>query len=152
MKPADLIFVRGHDIVSRAIEDITDCPYSHVAGYVKDNELIEAQWYRKVGYQTLDHYDGLYDVYTCDQLTDTQRKLIIEYATKRIGTRYDYLLIAWEALRYLAHITLPYHNDYRVICSTLWSDAYRYAGIDLCPGIRYPTPADLAQSKLLRKV
>lgn len=39
---ADLIFVRGTGPISRAIEEIEHSPYSHVAGVVKENELIEA--------------------------------------------------------------------------------------------------------------
>lgn len=149
---ADLIFVRGMGFIARVIEDITICPYSHIAGLVKPNELIEADGFRRTGYQALDFYDGKADVFTCDGISTTQRRLILGYVLKEVGTRYDYLLIGWEAVRYLLNVMLPFHEFHTRICSTLWSDAYKAAGIDLCPGILYPSPGDLAQSKLLRKV
>jgi hypothetical protein len=153
MKLADLILVRGDGIVSRVIEGIIHSPYSHVAGIVKPNELIEAQGLRKVGYQALDFYAGQYDVYTCDTLTDEQRAQIVDYVTRAVDYHYDYILVAVEFVRYVFHIMLPYREPFSArICSTLWADAYRSVGVDLCPGIRYPSPADIAQSKLLRKI
>jgi hypothetical protein len=152
LKPADLIFVRGIDIASRVIEEVTQSPYSHVAGLVKPNELIEANTFRKTGYQAIDSYARQADVYTCDLLTDEQRQKIVEYVTGCVGSHYDYLLLIWELTRYKLKWLWPYHEGQNRICSTLWSDAYRQAGVDLCPGILYPTPGDLANSKLLRKI
>lgn len=152
MKLGDLIFVRGDAPIPKIIEEITDSPYYHVAGLVKENELIEANGFRKTGYAGLDYYWGHADVYTCDSLTDEQRQKIVEYVTAFVGSRYDYPLIVWEAARYLLRWVWPYKEGKSRICSTLWADAYREVGVELCPGIRYPSPADLAQSKLLRKV
>lgn len=148
----DLILVHGDGFIPREIEDVTKSSYSHVAGIVKENELIEAQSFRKTGYQALDYYQGHADVFTCDTATDRQRQLIVEYINEQIGTHYDYLLLAWEASRYLLKWVWPYRERKRRICSTLWADAYRYAGIDLYPGVLYPTPSDLSNSPLLRKI
>ncbi|UOF90751.1 hypothetical protein LSG31_00265 [Fodinisporobacter ferrooxydans] len=153
MKLADLIFVRGTSFLDRSIEDITSSSYSHVAGIVKENELIEAQGFRKTGYQALDFYSSHADVYRCENMSDFQRDKILQYVTNEVGSRYDYLLIGWEAIRYLLHTMIPYREPPQArICSTLWADAYKSAGIDLCPGIKYPTPRDLAESKLLKKI
>ncbi|UOF88862.1 hypothetical protein LSG31_13020 [Fodinisporobacter ferrooxydans] len=152
LRPGDLVFVRGTTWFEKAIEDITSSQYSHVAGIVKENELIEAQGFRKTGYQGLDCYYGQSDIFTCAGLSDEQRQAIIECVLSEVGTRYDYILILWEAVRYLLHKVFPYKETKRRICSTLWADAYKAAGIDLCPGIRYPSPEDLAQSKLLKKI
>jgi cell wall-associated NlpC family hydrolase len=151
LRPGDLLFIRGDSLPDRVIESVTHSPYSHVAGFVKENELIEAQGLRRTGYQALDFYTAP-DIYTCDVLTDDQRRRIVQYVTEQVGTRYDWLLILWEGLHYLLHLTLPYHEHKRFICSTLWADAYRTVGIDLCPWTRYPTPGDLARSFFLRKV
>lgn len=148
----DLVFVTSAGFVPRAIEDITHSRYYHVAGLTAVNELVEAQGFRKTGYQALETYTGAADVYTCAILSDEQRTQITTYALKEIGTRYDYLLIGWEAVRYVLHLVLPFYEGKRRICSTLWSDAYRSTGVDLCPGIPYPSPADLATSPLLQKV
>lgn len=127
-------------------------PADLVSGVVSDNKLIEANAFRKTGYAGLDAYKGQAVVYTCDLLTDEQREKIVEYVSAFVGTHYDYLLLFWEWARYKLKWVWPYKENKTRICSTLWADAYRSVGVDLCPGIRYPTPADLAQSKLLRKV
>lgn len=151
-RPADLIFVRGSGPIDRLIEIVSRSPYSHVAGLVKPNELIEAQGLRKTGYQGLDFYDGCSDIYTCDSLTDEQRQGIVDFVTKQVGTKYDYGLIAWEAVHFLLHIDCPYSEGKRHDCSTLWNDAYKSVGINLRPDLKYPSPGELAQSKLLKKV
>lgn len=152
IKPGDIILEKGTGLISETIEDISKSIYSHTAGYAKENELIEANGFRKTGYQALDYYDGIADVFTCDSLTDEQRKQIVEYVTKEVGGRYDYLLLFLEAIRFLFHVIIPHNERTNRICSTLWADAYRDVGIDLCPGIEYPSPGDLANSKLLVKV
>jgi hypothetical protein len=152
MKPADLVIVRGTDWMGRVVEEITQSPYCHVAGIVKENELIEANAFRWTGYAGLDAYKGQADVYTCDLLTDEQREKIVEYVTAFVGTHYDYLLLFWEWSRYKLRWVWPYKEKHSRICSTLWADAYREARVDLCPDILYPTPRDLANSPLLRKV
>ncbi|SPF52853.1 conserved hypothetical protein [Candidatus Desulfosporosinus infrequens] len=153
IKLGDLIFEKGTDFISDAIEDISRSAYSHTAGLVKEHELIEANGFKKIGYQALDYYAGRIDVYTCNDLTDEQRKAIVDYVIKEVGGHYDYVLFAWEFIRYMFHCMLPYQEGKTVrICSTLWADAYRQVGMDLCPGVKYPSPGDLAISKLLRKV
>jgi cell wall-associated NlpC family hydrolase len=152
LRPADLIFVRGSTTIAHIIEDVSRSPYSHVAGIVKPNELIEAQGGRRTGYAALDLYDGAADVYTCDSLTDAQREAVVDFAMKQQGTRYAYGLIGWEAVHFLLHIDLPYKEHGEFDCSQLWYDAYKAAGIDLCPSMKIVAPADLAQSQLLRKV
>jgi uncharacterized protein YycO len=152
MKTADLLLVHGTSFVDRVIEVVSRSKYSHVAGIVKENELIESLGFRKTGYQGIDTYRGHSDLFTCDILTDDQRKQIVQFAVKQVGTRYDYFLIAWEAEHFLLGVDVPFHEHGRFDCSTLWADAYRSVDVDLCPGIPFPTPGDLAKSKLMRKV
>lgn len=153
IRPADLILVRGEDLIGNTIELITRSPYSHVAGVVGYKTLIEAQAFRKTGRQSLDFYSSQAEVFTCDELTDEQRALIVAEVWKHYGSRYSYLMLLWELLRYTFGIVIMPWKDWQpIICSTLWVNAYRAAGVDLCPDIRFPTPADLADSKLLRRV
>jgi hypothetical protein len=154
IRSCDLILVRGTGILSEAIEVITHSPYSHLAGVAKPNELIEAQGFRKTGYQGLDYYSGCADVFTCDSLTDKQRVEMVANVTKFVGNHYSYLLDVWEFVRYVFGVTIMPSKDWQpIICSTLWAvKGYRHVGIDLCPGIMFPTPGDIANSKLLRKV
>lgn len=152
MKLGDIILVHGTGFYGAVIGGIEHSIYCHTAGIVKDNEIIEAQGFQTTNYEGLDKYNGQADVFTCDILTDEQRDKIVKYAEKEVGSHYDWLLLFWEALRYLFHITLPYKEYHNHICSTLWNDAYKSVGIYLCPGIKYPSPSDLSESKLLRKV
>lgn len=154
IKPADLLLIRGEGLISDAIKDITHSPYSHLAGLVKPNELLEAQGFRRTGYQGLDYYAGCADIYTCDTLTDAEREQMVKHIQTYVGRRYSYLLIGWEFIRYtLGFMLMPDKSWDPIICSTLWAvEGYRHVGIDLCPGVRFPSPADIAESKLLRKV
>jgi uncharacterized protein YycO len=147
----DLIFVRGDSWIDKQIQYVTNNKYNHCAGVVKENELIEAQGLKKTGYQAVDFYEN-YDIFTCPSATDEQKTIAIKFVTSKIGTHYSYLLILWEYVHYTFHIDVPFNERKRFICSTLWADAYRKAGIDLCPKIKYPSPADLANSKLLIKI
>jgi len=154
LKPADLVLVRGTTLIDHAIEDLERSPYSHVAGVgFKPGELIEAQGFRATGYQDIGYYEDDGDVCVCDMLTDVQRTTIVASVKQEIGKQYDYFLLAWELCRYVLHVTLPFREPFHSrICSTLWADAYKTAGIDLCSGIRYPSPGDIAQSKLMRRI
>lgn len=154
MQPADLLLVRGDGWMDDAIKDITHSPYSHVAGFVGPYEIVEAQGFTRTRKRPARVYHGQADVFVCPQLTYHDRLDITKYVINEIGGFYDYPLIAVEAVRYLFHLILPYKEPFHSRdCSTLWSDAFRQAvGLDLCPGIRYPSPADLANSPLLKKV
>lgn len=153
LQSGDLVFVRGNDFISKEIEKISKSIYSHVAGSVDGTLLVEAQGFRKTGYQKLYAYTNRFDVYRCDEITNEQREQIVAYVKNEIGTRYNYFLIGWEFIRYLTHLMLPFPNEsHEFICSTLWADAYLSAGIELCPWTRFPSPEDLVKSKRLKKV
>ncbi|AGK96813.1 Orthopoxvirus protein of unknown function (DUF830) [Clostridium pasteurianum] len=151
-KNGDIGLDKGIEWISKAIEGFEHSMYSHATTYI-DGKLIEAEGFKKTGYVPIDKYKNQLDIFTCDRLTDGQRQKIKEYLNKQVGTHYDYLLILIEAIRYSLHIILPYKEPFKShICSTLVADAYKSVGIDLCPNIKYPSPADLNQSKLLRKI
>jgi len=151
--PADLIIVHGHSFVDLLIEDISKSKYSHVAGIVNDAQIIEAEGFKKISYAPLSKYlNQNCDLFTCNILTSQQRNDIVKYVTNQLDCRYDYLLLLWEMVRFEFHCQFPYVEHKKFICSTLWADAYRSVGVDLTPTLRYPSPGELAQSKLLRKV
>lgn len=148
----DIIAVKGKALISEAIETVEGSPYSHIAGYVGADKLIEANGFRRTGYCPERVYRGRADVFRCDILTLYGRKRIRELAKREVGTKYSYLLLFVELIRYSFGIWLPYNPGPNRICSTLWAGIYREAGIDLCPGIKYPSPADIANSKLLHNI
>lgn len=151
MRPGDLIFVKGTSFIDREIENISRSPYSHVAGVIEGTTLIEAQGFTKTRYQTLDFYAGKYDVFTCDEATDAERAQIVRYVTSKLGTHYAYLLVGWELVRYTTGLILPVPMTHEVICSTLWTQAYKSVGIQLSKSL-VPSPEDLRESSKLRKL
>ena len=152
IRPGDIILVRGSTWIDRAITIITRSAYTHAAGVVMPDEVVDIAPFTKTGCKNLWLFAGQADVYTCDSLTDDQRRKIVEYAVGKVGTRYDYVLVLWQASRYLLNWAWPYSIGKDSLCSTLWADAYRKAGVELCPEIIFPSPGDLANSRLLRKV
>ena len=151
--PGDLIFIRGSEGIAGTIKRLTKSPYTHMAGFATYQDIIESQALRRTGWDTAKRYREVGDLYVCDSLTKEQRLKIVEHVMDQIGTKYDYLLVGrlgWHLLR--GKTTLRHNTRGKHICTTLWVDAYRAAGIDLCPGNPYPTPADLAASSKLRYV
>ncbi len=148
----DLLLVRGNNWIDKEIECITHSTYSHVAIFTGPNELIEAQGFRRVGYQDALKYAGFSDVFRCDSLRPQDRNCIATAAKSHIGEYYDYLLVMLELLRYATGIILPSYEFHAVICSTLVADCYRTIGRDPCPHIKRPSQADLALSPLFHKV
>ncbi|SPF51238.1 conserved hypothetical protein [Candidatus Desulfosporosinus infrequens] len=146
----DLVLVRGKGIISEAIERVENSCYSHVAGYVGHGELIEAEGLRRTGYARVSKYKGCADVFRYNNLTREQRWRILELATYSVGERYDWWLDFIEFMRYTFGVIVPYREPPNLrICSNLWAGIYSDTDIDLCPGIKYPTPKDVSGSKLL---
>lgn len=152
LQPGDLLLIRGNTWIDKVIKRITGSSYTHVAGVVSPDEAVEILPFKRTHYQKLETYTGRVDVFTCNNLTDDQRRKIVEHAINKIGTKYDYKLVIWEASRYLLHWIWPYKPGNDSLCSTLWADAYRNAGVNLCPDIIYPSPGDLGESPIIEKV
>ncbi len=152
IRPGDIILVYGSTWIDQVIKKIIRSDYTHVAGVVKSNEVIDILPFTQAGYKNLRLFAGKADVFTCDTLTDDQRRKIVDYVNRKVGTSYNYWLVVWEGCRYLLNWQWPYKTGKSGLCSTLWADAYREAGVDLCPEAIFPSPRDLADSRLLRKV
>ncbi|KPV43350.1 hypothetical protein [Alicyclobacillus ferrooxydans] len=153
LQPGDLVFIRGTEGLAGPIKKFTRSPYTHIAGLAIDGELIESQALRRTGYQSLETYRGVADVYTCKVLSPEQRHQIVDFVKREVGGKYDYFLFGWLAFRSLLGNAMPsYFGSKRHICTTLWADAYKQVGIELCPHTPYPTPGELSASKLLQHV
>ncbi len=153
MKIGDVGLDKGSDWISKTIEDFEHSQYSHATAYVGDGILIEADGFDPTGDAPITKYKNQLDIYTCESLTEVQRQGIKNFLQGQIGTRYDFLLLLIEAIRYALNVVLPYKEPFRShICSTLVADSYKAVGVELCPGIKYASPGDLSESKLLKKV
>ena len=131
---------------------ITGSTYTHVAGIINPNKVVEILPFKRTGFQKLRSFTGRADIFTCNALTYEQRRIILNHITQKVGTKYDYKLLLWEAPRYLLHWKWPYKARNSILCSTLWSEAYRKAGVDLCLDILYSSPGDLENSTILQKI
>lgn len=141
----DLLLVRGKGFVSEEIESVTKSPYSHVALFVSEDKLIEAQGLRRTGYQNPEVYRGQADVYRCLFLTPQERQNIVKNAEKHIGEHYDYPLILLEWLQHKFGIVIPWYEFHTRICSTLIAGAFREEHVPVCDGIVRPTPGEIAK-------
>lgn len=90
MRPGDIVFVRGHDVVSNIIRLFEPGPYTHVAVAISSTQIIEAQYATKVHIAEMDYND--YTVIDLN-LTDEQREKVPELATDLVGRWYNYLEI-----------------------------------------------------------
>ncbi|WP_088186031.1 hypothetical protein [Desulfosporosinus sp. FKA] len=147
----DIILVHGDSLISKMISGVENSKYTHTAGLVRTNELIESNW-NGVQWQALDYYSGNADVFRCPMLTNEKRLLIPDLAIKELHNPYDYELLGVQLFRYWLHVKLPYSEGKKRECSTLWSRIYKELEIDLCPGVEFPSPKDLGNSELLYKV
>ncbi|MCO1600217.1 hypothetical protein [Desulfosporosinus nitroreducens] len=152
VQPGDILLVRGNTWIDKIIRIITGSPYTHVAGVVNLDEAVDILPFKRTGFQKLRSYTGHADIFTCKDLTDEQRRKIVEHIVNKIGTKYDYKLVLWEASRYLLHWKWAYKAGNNILCSTLWAEAYRKAGVNLCPDILFPSPGDLGNATILQKV
>lgn len=152
--PADIVLVRGDGFIEDAIEEITNSKYNHIAGVSLDGRLIEANVGRTTGYEDIESYKGIADVYRLDGITDTQRKAVVKSVMEQFGTKYDLLAIGWELVRYELHINLPFVElNHEHICSTLWAiDGFRKNGIQVCNWTKYPSPGDFALDKQFKYI
>lgn len=152
LKVGDIILVKGRDLLGKTIDDIEHSKYSHSAIYIGSGKIVEAEW-NKVICSPMEKYAGQADIFRPKfDLTIVQQSKIVEYAKSCVGEPYDYFLLLLELVRYALHVILPYKEHKKVICSVLVDDCYRKAGIELCPGVKYPSPADIAISKLIIKI
>jgi hypothetical protein len=150
----DLLFVWGHGIFDIAIDKVTHGA-SHVAMFLDENTLCEAQVFREIGEVKLDHYlkkaDRL-EVWTDETLTNEERDKMIEYAKSLYGNKYDYLLIPLELLHFEFDMNINWYKEHgHRICSTFCNDIAKHVN-HIWTDQENPAPCDLMNyGKLKRK-
>jgi len=149
IKIGDVVAYRSNSIVSEAIRAITSSKYSHVAIVVSPTQLVEADGYvGHIRYRNISDYKGGMDIYTCNFLTESQRKEICDYAISRIGQKYDYLLLFFLFLKQIFKFKFRFIDSKADICSELVNDSYSKANCRLVKK-RYPNPQDIVSSDKL---
>lgn len=151
--PADVLFVWSKGFISEAIECVTHGP-SHCAMFVSGKIVEEAQGGRKVGECDLSFYTSSTDrleVWGDPELTDTQRRDMVEFAHTLYGKRYDYKLIPLELLHFELGLSLGwYHDPDEEICSVNINTIALRQGRKWSK-VSNPAPVDLLKGGVLKK-
>lgn len=121
LKKGDIIFVYGSSLIDKAIEFITRSKYNHIAIYIGEGKVMEAQGFRTVGTQDINLYNGVYDAYRIP-LTNEQIEQGLNWLIKQEGREYDYWDIFVLLLRCTIKFRIPWHEGKRILCSRLGRD------------------------------
>tara|TARA_R110002073_G_scaffold43554_2_gene121467 strand:- start:93 stop:830 length:738 start_codon:yes stop_codon:yes gene_type:complete len=155
----DLILVEGNNRVSTVIKYLTQSTWSHVCMYVGvddrgEGAVVEADLVEGVIRSPLSKYDG-YNVRICRaaNLTEGDRKAVIEFCIARLGHQYDtrnildlvrYLLpIPPVPPKYRRHlIALGSGDPTKAVCSTLIAQAFQSIKYPILPQLRQVSEGD----------
>jgi uncharacterized protein YycO len=150
LSTGDIILVRGHGPIERAIEFATTSPYSHAAMMTHRGDLVESKEFHGVRTVPANSYNGDWYTVACDAET---KRVAEEFALAHLGQPYGWQDALDDGLRDLLHIRAgdTWRHWRHFDCSALIVAAYFHAGVVLS-WRPVPAPADLAWSPLLRKL
>ena len=145
LQPADVLLVEGNTRISTAIKYLTQSTWSHAALFVDGDEdrcFVEADTVEGVCCVGLQNFAGMHTrICRPNDLTEEERRQVINYVIARVGHQYDLRNII-DLARYLLPtppvpsrlrrrmIALGSGDPTRAICSTLIAQAFQ--------SIRYP--------------
>jgi uncharacterized protein YycO len=96
----DVVFVKQKGIIADLISKITKSPFNHVAMYVGNGKIIEANGFIRTRVVPLETYNGEYEIYRIPRLAEYQKRRIVDYALTKVGTKYDYAKILGLFIRF----------------------------------------------------
>jgi hypothetical protein len=141
MQTGDIVFVREKGLIPSIIRFFDKGKFNHVAIFVSDTEIIEAEYNTRV-HITPFQYDD-YEIISFN-LTDEQKNRVKEFAKKFVGEKYDLIEIVSIWLRICFGITElgKFNSPKQVICSELV--AYFLEDLKLTPlGVELLAPNEL---------
>ncbi len=146
----DILLSTTSKPISLAIRTVTGCDISHALLCLGGNSVIDATedgvHARNTQYHLFEADQPLYLLRACTTLSQTQARLITDFARSKIGTRYT----TAEALGVIGRHKQEVSE--KQFCSRLVAQAYAHAGIALVGTPDYCSPAHLKKSPLLRPV
>ena len=152
--PGDIICVKGTSLISKLIKRATKSEYSHCAIVISTEpcQIVEIDYKYHLKINAI-HYT-YYDVFRCENISNTQLDTIKNYLMSSLGAQYDFLQLFTQWLNILVKAFPIVNSPIRFLCSEVIDRAYQKAGRDLAPEAveGNVTPADLSRSKLLFKV
>ncbi len=126
LKPFDVILCKGDKkLISKLICKITGAEYHHAEIYL-GNYLIVDGMPNGVKIRPMDRSLGKFDAYRYKgEITSEQEKLIEEYIQKRLNCKYNFKELILQLFN------KQDKDKTKVICITLVTEAFQYAGIDV---------------------
>lgn len=153
LKQGDILACKNNSFLSRFIRYITKSNFSHLAIVVNEHEAIESDGIAGfIKHKNINEYIDYASVYTCDSLSEGQRKNICQYAISKVGEKYDYYLLFVLFCRYMFGWKIRIKDSSADVCSELVNDSYGSIGVILSKK-RFPIPDDVINNnELLRFV
>ena len=137
--PGDIGVVASRSWVGRAIMWITRAPVSHAFVCIGGGGLIEGDPHGARIRPVTAYADAQWLTALSTHLTDAQRKTIVDWCMKHVGTPYSWIddaeigftdLFGWAPKWMRRRL----RSDSTLMCSQLCDAAYKAAGVDLFPG------------------
>lgn len=118
MKAGDVVFVRGNSLTSRIIRFFDKGRFSHVCIAMSKEYVLETDLFKKVGIYPFSYSD--YEIIRLN-ITDEQRKQLMEVAQKYIGKNYDWRQLFYYVFKSLwKYVKFQWFNTpNEFICSEL---------------------------------
>lgn len=123
MESGNLIFIRGHSVISNTVRLFDKGEFSHVAVAVSPTHIIEAKWNSKSIITPFTYED--YEVIDLN-LTEEQKYRLIKRSIQLTGKRYDFP----QLLRYIFK-GIKSGSPKRLICSEIAYELLKVVGIDV---------------------
>jgi len=149
----DLLFVKGESIIGRAVQHVTDSPYSHVAIVIDPWHVVETNWRYPLKVRHIKYRTDQYNIYRYKEpFTLYQLSTMEQFLRWNMNTPYDTIQSLTNGLYLLTGLPIRDAPE-RMNCSETVDRMFAAAGIDLSPEVLgHVTPADLARSELLYRV
>lgn len=106
MEKGDVLFYKGTSLIERGIAWAEKSPYTHVALYVGNNELIEANGFIVTRVRKITPGDK-FEVHSFRGITDKQRGDMVNFALKFLGDPYAYGKILHDFFRLVLRMNVP---------------------------------------------
>ena len=151
----DILFVTGDTLVDLGIEFVSHGDVSHVAIFIGEDKLFEAQGGRTLGECDLSFYlndDKVtrLEVWQDTTLTDEERGQIVEFAKSMTGVPYDYTVIPLEVLHFELGVKLDWYRNHKLDCSEFVNACGEKVGRKWSK-VTHPAPSELKNGGVLKR-
>jgi uncharacterized protein YycO len=126
----DILACYGNDFLSRAIEQVTGSPISHIAVKISDNFIMETGW-SGVKLSKISRLSNKYIILRDENFTEGQREQFVSFVINAVNIKFDYKLFFGIALNKMFGLNTNWDNKNKYICNELVVEAYKSLGINI---------------------